>query len=79
VEHVTRQCSKTGCSDDATVTLTYHYSHAQVWLDALSPERDPHAYDMCARHAGRLTAPNGWQLIDRRRPAELEQPRLMAV
>jgi hypothetical protein len=79
VVNVTRQCSKTGCSDDAKVTLTYHYSHAQVWLDDLSRERDPHAYDMCDRHAGRLTAPNGWQLIDRRRPAVAEQPRLIAV
>jgi hypothetical protein len=37
-----------------------------VWLDHLSGERDPHAYDLCRRHAGRLTAPMGWQVIDRR-------------
>jgi Protein of unknown function (DUF3499) len=48
------------------VTLTYRYAHAQVWLDQLSAERDPHAYDLCHRHAGRLTAPIGWQVIDRR-------------
>ena len=41
------------------VTLTYQYSHAQVWLDELAPERDPHAYDMCDRHSSRLTAPRG--------------------
>ena len=49
------------------VTLTYQYSHAQVWLDDLAPERDPHAYDLCDRHADRLTAPQGWQVRDRRR------------
>jgi hypothetical protein len=48
------------------VTLTYRYAHAQVWLDQLAAERDPHAYDLCVRHAGRLTAPLGWQVIDRR-------------
>jgi hypothetical protein len=63
---VTRQCSRTGCSDTAAVTLTYHYAHAQVWLDHLTDERDPHAYDLCVRHAGRLTAPQGWQILDRR-------------
>ncbi len=63
---VTRQCSKTSCSESAAVTLTYRYAHAQIWLDHLEAERDPHAYDLCARHAGRLTAPLGWQVLDRR-------------
>jgi hypothetical protein len=48
------------------VTLTYHYAQSQVWLDDLSAERDPHAYDLCERHANRLTAPQGWQVRDRR-------------
>ena len=38
-----------------------------MWLDDLIGERDPHAYDLCARHAGRLTVPQGWVLRDRRR------------
>lgn len=60
-----RHCSRTGCSEAAAVTLTYHYAQAQVWLDPLSPERDPHAYDLCARHAARLSAPKGWSVRDR--------------
>jgi len=76
VSGVMRQCSRSGCSESAAVTLTFQYSHAQVWLDELAAERDPHAYDMCERHAGRLTAPQGWQVRDRRRPA---QPTLIAV
>lgn len=75
-EVVTRQCSRTGCSDRAAVTLTYRYAKAQVWLDALSAERDPHAYDLCARHAVRLTAPQGWQVLDRR---EFSHSDLIAV
>jgi hypothetical protein len=63
-----RQCSRTGCSEPATATLTYQYAHAQVWLDGLTGDRDPHAYDLCDRHADRLTAPQGWQVRDRRRP-----------
>lgn len=51
------------------VTLTYVYSRSQVWLDELLAERDPHAYDLCRRHAARLSVPVGWHLADRRRSA----------
>jgi hypothetical protein len=61
-----RQCSRPGCSEPAGVTLTYHYGRSQVWLDELSAERDPHAYDLCDRHAARLSVPAGWSLDDRR-------------
>lgn len=67
-----RHCSRTGCSEAATVTLTYQYSLAQVWLDELATERDPHAYDLCARHGNRLKPPQGWQVRDRRRPAHVD-------
>lgn len=58
------------------MTLTYEYARAQVWLDTLVADRDPHSYDLCERHGGRLTVPQGWQLRDRR--AERSQPSLLA-
>ncbi|MFN3254950.1 MAG: DUF3499 family protein [Ilumatobacter sp.] len=61
-----RQCSRTGCSDAAAVTLSYHYGQSHVWIDHLYPEREPHMYDMCERHAERLSVPQGWHLDDRR-------------
>lgn len=61
-----RQCSRTGCAAHAQATLTYQYGRALVWLDDLTDERDPHAYDLCDRHAARLSVPNGWRLEDRR-------------
>ena len=48
------------------MTLTYHYGRSQVWLDDLTAERDPHAYDLCDRHGARLSVPAGWYLDDRR-------------
>ena len=75
---VTRLCTRTGCSERATVTLSYQYGRAQVWLDLLAPERDPHAYDLCERHAARLTVPQGWQLRDRRVDPG-QRPALIAV
>jgi len=63
---VGRQCSRSGCSERAEVTLTYDYGRSQVWLDDLAVERDPHGYDMCLRHASRLSVPYGWHLDDRR-------------
>lgn len=61
-----RQCARSGCSDAAAVTLTYHYAQSQVWIDNLWPAREPHMYDLCMRHAARLSVPRGWHLDDRR-------------
>ena len=63
---VTRQCSRPGCAEAAEATLTYQYSRSVAWLDALSDDRDPHGYDLCARHASRLRVPHGWRLEERR-------------
>lgn len=73
---VKRQCCRPACAEAATVTLSYDYSHALVWIDRLSTERDPHAYDLCERHSARLTVPQGWQSRDRRVRPEY---RLIAV
>ena len=53
------------------MTLTYQYGRAQVWLDTLAEERDPHGYDLCAAHAARLTVPVGWRIASR---ADMTQP-----
>lgn len=71
-----RQCSRSGCSEAAACTLTYDYRQSHAWLDALTPERDPHSYDMCERHAARLSVPSGWHLDDRR---TTQLPDLIAV
>ena len=63
---MTRQCSRTGCAEAATSTLTYQYARSVAWLDGLLPEREPHCYDLCDRHAARLSVPHGWRLEDRR-------------
>lgn len=68
VSGVTRHCSRPQCSAEAAVTLTYSYGTAQAWLDVLSAQREPHLYDLCDRHAERLSVPSGWELVDRRRP-----------
>jgi len=66
VTRMTRQCSRTGCASPAVATLTYQYGRSLVWIDDLAPERDPHSYDLCERHAARLSVPNGWSLEERR-------------
>lgn len=68
---MSRQCSRTGCAAPAHATLTYQYGRSLVWLDDLTAERDPHGYDLCRRHAERLSVPNGWRLEDRRPPRQL--------
>jgi hypothetical protein len=73
----TRQCSRPDCSERAGVTLTYEYARSQVWLEDLRAERDPHAYDLCRRHAARLSVPQGWRLADRRGRSD-DHPTLLA-
>jgi len=68
---MSRQCSRSGCAEAGVVTLSYQYARSIVWLDELSAERDPHSYDLCQRHAARLSVPNGWRLEDRRSRREL--------
>jgi hypothetical protein len=63
---VDRQCSRPGCAEPAAATLTFVYARGAAWLDPLTPERDPHAYDLCDRHAARVGVPVGWRLEDRR-------------
>ena len=61
-----RRCARPGCAEAATVTLSYDYRAATVWLEHLSPEAHPMTHDLCDRHGGRSVAPRGWELVDRR-------------
>ena len=61
-----RQCSRSGCAQAATSTLSYQYARSLVWLEDLMAERDPHCYDLCDQHSAKLSVPNGWRLEDRR-------------
>jgi len=56
------------CSEEAEATLSYDYARGAAWIDPLTGEREPHAYDLCRRHASRATVPHGWRLDDRRAP-----------
>ena len=44
-------------------TLTYVYADSTVVLGPLASKAEPHSYDLCARHAERMSAPQGWQIM----------------
>ena len=44
-------------------TLTYVYADSMAVLGPLSQSAEPHSYDLCERHADRLVAPQGWQVV----------------
>jgi hypothetical protein len=44
-------------------TLTYDYADSMAVLGPLALSREPHAYDLCAIHAERLSPPLGWQIV----------------
>ena len=47
-------------------TLTFEYGSRTVWLLDLAADPVLTGYDLCSKHAERLTVPNGWERIDRR-------------
>ncbi len=58
-----RPCSKVACTNDAVSTLTYVYADSMAVLGPLSRQAEPHSYDLCPRHAERLSVPQGWQVV----------------
>lgn len=58
-----RLCSKIACAREAVATLTYDYADQMAALGPLGAARDPHAHDLCAQHADRLSVPAGWLVV----------------
>jgi len=58
-----RPCSKVACNFPAVATLTYVYADSMAVLGPLSQSPEPHSYDLCTRHAERMSVPQGWQVI----------------
>jgi hypothetical protein len=44
-------------------TLTFVYSDSTAVIGPLAITRDPHSWDLCVGHAGRITTPRGWELV----------------
>jgi hypothetical protein len=69
-----RLCARPGCGTPAAATLRFQPTQREAWLvdiDAATPRAEG---DLCARHAGALVLPRGWELHDERtvRPAVAE-------
>jgi Protein of unknown function (DUF3499) len=58
-----RQCSRPACKRAAVCTLTYVYRDSTAVLGPLAAVVEPHCYDLCERHADRMTAPRGWDVV----------------
>jgi hypothetical protein len=58
-----RLCSKVGCAREAVATLTYDYGDQMAALGPLGLPGQPHAHDLCAPHADRLSVPAGWLVV----------------
>jgi len=58
-----RCCSRTACKHTPVYTLTYVYRDSTAVLGPLAAYVEPHCYDLCEKHAGRLVAPRGWDVV----------------
>ena len=68
-----RCCSRTVCKHPPVYTLTYVYRDSTAVLGPLAAYVEPHSYDLCEKHAARLVAPRGWDVV--RLPVETVQDR----
>jgi Protein of unknown function (DUF3499) len=53
-------------------TLTFVYSDSTAVVGPLATAREPHSWDLCVGHAGRITAPRGWDLVRHAGPLRSE-------
>lgn len=44
-------------------TLTFVYSDSTAVVGPLATAAEPHSWDLCFSHAGRITAPRGWEMV----------------
>jgi hypothetical protein len=70
-----RRCSRSACSLPAVATLTYVYADSTAVVGPLATHAEPHCYDLCEAHAGRLTAPRGWEVVRHEPDASALAPR----
>ncbi len=61
--NVPRRCCRPGCPHYAVATLTFVYSDSTAVVGPLAIVSEPHSWDLCVLHAGRITAPRGWELV----------------
>ncbi|WP_082949591.1 DUF3499 domain-containing protein [Mycobacterium sp. ACS4331] len=61
--NVPRRCCRPGCPHYAVATLTFVYADSTAVVGPLATVREPHSWDLCVSHAGRITAPRGWELV----------------
>lgn len=69
--NVPRRCCRPGCPHYAVATLTFVYSDSTAVVGPLATVREPHSWDLCVNHAGRITAPRGWELVRHAGPLPL--------
>jgi len=55
-------------------TLTFVYSDSTAVVGPLATVREPHSWDLCVTHAGRITAPRGWELVRHAGPLPAAHP-----
>ena len=63
IVNVPRRCCRPGCPHYAVATLTFVYGDSTAVIGPLAIAHEPHSWDLCVSHAGRITAPRGWELV----------------
>lgn len=70
-----RYCARIGCGDTVTTIMQVVPRSCQVVLGDPVEPMDHEGIPLCGRHAERVTLPQGWDLVDVRRPPPSTLPR----
>ena len=74
IVNVPRRCCRPGCPHYGVATLTFVYSDSTAVVGPLATAHEPHSWDLCVSHAGRITAPRGWELVRHSGPLATTNP-----
>lgn len=63
---MSRTCARPGCAHPAAFTFLFAPAQLTVWIGDLAEDPRGFGHDLCAEHAGRFSAPVGWNVEDDR-------------
>ena len=76
---MTRVCARPGCANPASFTFVFSPADRTVWIGVLDDHPRSVGHDLCDVHAGRFSAPSGWDVEDERPAPEVPAPALEAA
>ena len=60
-----RPCSRPNCLEHAVKSVKHFYDGKRIVMTPLTQTKDRDAQDLCAKHSGNYSGPEGWTLVNK--------------